>query len=285
MDHPTQLTNALSHSSGPVASYPHIHPTTEEYITPFSLAFTTSGTHFVAGSNSLISIFDVTRTNEGPVEKHQTIPSRKAVKVEGGVGFRGILSCLDISSDRLLAAGSFNRFIDIYTEEGRGERATVFHLAPDDGSLDSPNSESVHRARGTGITQVKWSSCGTYLYVAERRSDVILLYDIRVAGKRLSVLRGRRADTNQRLGFDITAIDGGEGHEVWAGGTDGRMRVWTKPYLREGDIAPEWDLEAHKGKRWIAPELVNGLLTFVCRSYCLKYCSSVWICCGDLCRS
>jgi len=94
---------------------------------------------------------------------------------------------------------------------------------------------------GAGITKVEWSPCGRYLYIAERKSDGALVYDIRVAGKRLGWLGGRKAVTWQRLGID--AVRAGEGHEVWAGGTDGKVRMWKGPSDKEGlvEASFEWD--------------------------------------------
>lgn len=234
-DQPLRLANALAPDAGIVASYPLIHPTTEAYIAPHSLTFTHAGTHFVTGSENLISVFDVSRNGQGPTEKHLTIPSKRNKMVGGGVGMKGIVSALSINNDGLLAAGTFSRCVALHASEGRGDRVAVFSIAGE--------SEEYSEMGGSGITQVLWSPCGRYLYVAERKSDGVLVYDIRVAGKRLGWLKGRQADTNQRL--DVEVVPTATGHEVWAGGSDGNVRVWSNPGDTEGALDPWAEWKAH----------------------------------------
>ncbi|KAI9705435.1 MAG: hypothetical protein M1836_006190 [Candelina mexicana] len=232
-DHPIRLTSALHPAS--LAIYPLICPTTEKYLTPHSLIFTHSGTHFLTGSDSLISVFDISRPGSGPTERHATIPSKRKKIVGGGVGMKGIVSCLNLSNRGVLAAGTFTRSVGLYDSQGSGDCIAVFSVAD--------NKDEEEGIGGAGVTQVLWSSCGTYLYVAERKSDGVLVYDIRVAGKRLGSLTGRRADTNQRLGVDV--VDNGRGNEIWAGGTDGTVRVWEHVGEMEGAQDPVREWRAH----------------------------------------
>ncbi|KAI9723956.1 MAG: hypothetical protein M1812_000674 [Candelaria pacifica] len=233
-DHPIRLTSALHPTL--LASYPLISPTTEKYLTPHSLLFTPSGTRFLTGSDCLISIFDISRLGSGPIERHATIPSKRKKIVGGGVGMKGIVSCLNISRTGLLAAGTFTRNVGLYDSQGSGGCVAVFSVA------DSNNNEE-GGIGGAGITQVLWSPCGTYLYVVERKSDGVLVYDIRVAGRRLGCLKGRKADTNQRLGVDV--VDAGTGDEIWAGGTDGVVRVWKHVAQTEGSQEAVREWKAH----------------------------------------
>ena len=219
------------------ATYPLIHGPTETYLTPHSLLFTRSGTHFLAGTDSLIALFDVSRPNSAPAALLPTIPSKRKVLVGGGVGMKGIVSALACSADGLLAAGTFTRCVGLYDAEGSGASIAVFGLA----------SEG---APGRGVTQLLWSPCGRYLYVAERDSDGVLVYDIRGAGKMLGRLRERGAGgTNQRLGVDLVS-PGAEGadHEVWAGGRDGCVRAWSLgEELGEAEGGPQMEWRAHDG--------------------------------------
>lgn len=160
------------------------------------------------------------------------------------MGMKGIVSTLDLSGAGLLTAGTFTRSVGLYDSAGQGDCIAVFSVA------DEQSSGAQTDIGGSGITQVRWSPCDRYLYVAERNSDGILVYDIRVAGKRLGCLRGRRADTNQRLGVDIVPTE--SGHEVWAGGTDGGIRIWANPWEVEGVRGPSWGWEAHDGEFCIA---------------------------------
>lgn len=173
----------------------------------------------------------------------KSIPSRRKKIVGGGVGMKGIISTLAMSSEGLLAAGTFNRWVGLYDSRGRGGSVGVF------GIQDNQETEESNSTYGAGITQVLWSPCGQYLCVVERGSDGIGVWDIRGSGKRLSWLKGRRARTMQRLGAEI--VD----RQLWAGGTDGVVRFWKNVGTREGMIDPEWEFMAHDGRIPLIPRL------------------------------
>ena len=144
---------------------------------------------------------------------------------------KGIVSALGMNMDGILAAGTFTRWVGLYDSYGCGGSAGVFSIATGD--------EDEKGSRGGGITQVLWSACGRYLCVIERASDGLGVWDVRGTGKRLAWLRGRGARTQQRLGAEIM------GKEVWAGGTDGVVRVWEGLGMKEGVVDPEWEFKAH----------------------------------------
>ena len=176
----------------------------------------------------MIATFDSSRPGQGPVERMVTASRR----VEGGV--KGIVSCLDMSSEGILAAGTFGRGVGLYGGWGRGGLVGAFQL---------PVGE------GTGVTQVKWSDGGRYLVVVERGSNGVGLWDVRSLGRgRLAWLEGREGRTNQRLGVDVIRRGNGSGFEVWAGGTDGKIKVWNGVGMSEGVMNPEWELQAHHGE-------------------------------------
>ncbi|KAL9096901.1 MAG: hypothetical protein Q9165_000865 [Trypethelium subeluteriae] len=235
-DLPIRISNPLA-GQEVVASYPLIHPTTEKYITPHSLAFCTQRNSFVAGSDSLISTFDLERAHDGPYNSTATIPSKRKKQKGGGVGMKGIVSALSISCDGILAAGTFTRNIGLYDDEGRGKALAVFSVASDDEELT-----------GKGVTQVLWSPCGQYLYVAERMSDVVQIYDIRMF-RRYGYLKGRQAMTNQRMDIDLRYVSPANGYEIWAGGKDGFVRAWlsSDQTAAEGQ-EPSFEWPAHIGK-------------------------------------
>lgn len=219
-----------------IASYPLVSPTTEQYIAPHSLIFPPDNpNHFFAGSDSLISTFDINRNGEGPLNKMPTTFSKRNKSVGSEMGMKGIVSALKISPEGLLAAGTFSRWIGLYDGYGRGGTVGVFKIGREN---DLAETKKYH---GTGITQVIWSFCGRYLCVVERESNGIGVWDVRVTGRRLAWLRGRCAKTNQRLEVDVF------GAEVWAGGTDGRVKVWEKLGIGEGDMDPKWQFRAHDG--------------------------------------
>lgn len=155
---------------------------------------------------------------------------------------KGIVSTMSISpsGDGVLAAGTFTRYIGLYASNGSGDTIATF-------SVEGTVADS--RIGGKGITQVLWSPCGRYLFVIERKSSGILVYDIRVTGQLVGWLEGRGGMTNQRLKADIVPGDERNATEVWAGGTDGRVRVWSDPsHVTENGRQPQWEKRVHDGK-------------------------------------
>lgn len=216
-----------------LASYKLIDHRTEEVMAPSSLIYTTDGTHFVCGTRNQISIFDLEYTDD-PVLNLRTIPSARNKLKDGGRGYKGIVSSLSIApSTGILAAGTRSRMVALYNAEGSGEQITHFPL-PGMVNRNKIHNEYLDGVIGNGVSQLKWSPCGRYLYVAERGSDALLVYDSRNFSFNLGYCVGRNAITKQKLGFDIWAGTGY--HEVWAGGVDGNVRVWRDPYLKEGAV-------------------------------------------------
>lgn len=168
------------------------------------------------------------RTRAGKAERKLT--------GEAGVGLAGLVTALAIGADGTLAAGTTGRQVGLWSSSGLGESIATFSLGEDNGQgMD-----------GSGVTQLAWSPCGRYLFVAERMSDALLVYDIRGAGKRLSWLRGRRAKTTQKLSFDIVNTET-QGLDIWAGGTDGVMRIWQDVKSKEGPVNADAEFQAHNG--------------------------------------
>lgn len=151
------------------------------------------------------------------------------------MGMKGIVSALAINKDGMLAAGTFSRWIGLYDTSGGGGASSIFPL----NEIEKSNEGGV--GQGTGITQLLWSPCSRYLCVVERNSDGVGVWDIRGSGQRLAWLRGRQALTPQRLEVEVM------GEEVWAGGTDGKIRVWEGLGMREGIVEPDRVFIAHGG--------------------------------------
>lgn len=237
-DQPITMTNALYYSAV-YASYPSVNPTTELYMPSNSLAFTRDGNHFIAGSISEIAIFDTWRNGEGPIVKHKTADSRKARKLYGSASMscKGRISALAISGDGILAAGSTEREIALYDHEGDGECLTAFSVAR---QLDG------EQVSGTGVSSLRWSPCNRYLIIAERQSDCIQVFDVRNTLQRVSTLTGREANTTQKLGIDVVSTTSGS--QVWAGGTDGVVKMWENPGLVAGDQIPQREMKVRKGQ-------------------------------------
>ena len=239
--------------SNKLASYKLIDHLTEAVLAPLSLAYSRDGNYFYAGHQNRINIFDLNHTND-PIVRIPTIPSANTNLKGGGRGFKGHITALSVSQSLtfhdagIIAAGSRTRYVGLYDGVG-GEEITHFALPGKSNGYtarDSPRNE----LSGDGVTSLKWSPDGTYLYIAERNSDSILIYDARKFSLALGHCAGRAALTNQKLGFDLytaTSTYGSASQEVWAGGTDGKIRVWMNPHLREGRIEADDVVEVGEG--------------------------------------
>ncbi|KAF9696224.1 hypothetical protein EKO04_005980 [Ascochyta lentis] len=241
----------------PLAAYKLINHLNEAVTAPLSLAYSPSGTHFFAGGQNSIATFDLTNTDD-PIHTIPTIPSRRNKLKGGGRGFKGYISALSISpptstsSEGLLAAGSRTRYIGIYDSLSGGE-ITHFSLP---GTVDGKKLRNANLAHvmGDGVSSLKWSPCVRYLYVAERQSDVLLIYDVRNFSLALGYCAGRRALSKQKLGFDVWNAGASPydvecvAHEVWAGGTDGKVRVWKDPYTKEGAVEADEVVDIEDGE-------------------------------------
>jgi telomerase Cajal body protein 1 len=252
-DHPVRLSSALTAQL--VSSYPLVHPTTEAYISPHSLTFSKSDSKFLAGSQSLISVFDLSRPGNGPIRSLRT-GTRKGIQFDqAGMKMNGIISALTIDpTSGVLAAGTFSRCIGLYGSVGEGDCLGVFSVA---------GTDADEKVRGQGVTQLIWSPCGRYLYIVERKSDGAMIYDIRKTGQLVGWLQGRHAMTNQRLGVGIVGVTDGDGHEIWAGGIDGVIRVWRNPHRREGGVKPDTTWNGHGGEFEQVCKSGNRMLTLI----------------------
>lgn len=228
-DVPITLRNAL-HYDIIHGTYPFVSPTTEEHLPPRSLAFTRDGRHFIAGSINVLATFDCTRTGEGPISTQKLRPGKGQVQHRSTwqLQRKGIVSTMSISTEGTLAVGTTEREVALFADDGLGECSTVFEL---------------EGRGGSGITGLKWSPDGQYLLVAERQSDVMQVFDIRNTQQRVASLVGRKADTPQVLGIDV--VPTAAGFEVWGGGTDGVVRMWSNPGSKGGAQSPDVDFEMH----------------------------------------
>lgn len=235
-DQPLRLSNAL-HFESTHARYPLVKQTTEQFLKASSLAFTADGRHFIAGSSGMISVFDTLADGCEPVVQQRT-HVRLNIASSTGMRSAGIVSALSLSTDNLLAAGTTEREVALYDHEGRGGCTTTFTVGQKSGEGD--------KLSGHGITKLAWSPSGIYLLVAERQSDVIQIYDVRNTFQRVAWLTGRKAQTPQRLGFDV--VPTAAGYEVWAGGVDGCVRMWVNPGSSAGEQVLDGALHVHDGK-------------------------------------
>ncbi|KAG6000012.1 hypothetical protein E4U21_006042 [Claviceps maximensis] len=239
---------SASGSDGLIAQYKLVRHETEQYITPASLVWPSPGTHFICGSANRIDYFDVSRHgSDGPVLTVPTIPSKRHISKGHGVGMKGTVSALAVTpstsqSGSLVAAGTRTRWMGLYDLHRSDGAVANWQISQTD--LPGPTGT----ASGQGIVQVIWSPCGRYLVINERRSNGLLLYDIRGSGKLLAVLTGRPANTQQKLTCDVfqghdAYCDGG--FEVWAGAQDGSVIVWENVGFQAAEMDPSWTWKPH----------------------------------------
>lgn len=206
-----------------LAAYPLVSPHTEAHEAPHALLVPPAAPHtFIAGARSLIAVFDLTRSGAPPLAAMRTVPTRRSPATT--TTMKGLVTALAVAGG-VLAAGTNTRQVGLYARDGGGETIGVFEV-PGGG--------------GRGVSSLRWSACGRYLYIAERVSDEVSVYDIRVTGLRVGSFRGRRALTNQRVDVDVA-----EGGQVFGGGTDGVVRVW-EPAGEQGGGEPVAEWQAHE---------------------------------------
>lgn len=244
-DIPIRLKNAL-HYDTTHAVYQFVNTKTEGFRPARSLAFTPSGSHFIAGSDNVVAAFDVARPDAGPISEYILSPGRRAPQTDTcRLSRRGWVSAMKASSGRLLAVGTTEREIAIFEHEGLGRCSHTFALESHE---------------GTGVTGLQWSPCGRYLLIAERNSDMIQVFDIRDSKQEVGRLVGRNARTMQVL--DIDVVPTAKGYEAWAGGVDGHVRMWSNPGEQEALHAPDANFNMHDCEYRKSGCCINVLMPF-----------------------
>ncbi|KAF2745498.1 hypothetical protein M011DRAFT_469553 [Sporormia fimetaria CBS 119925] len=267
------LYNPLSPTpTTPLSTYPLINPLHEALLPPTSLTYAPSGTHFLAGTDSLISLFSITHPSSPPLSQLRTTPSKGKYR-RSASGYKGVITSLSLSPDSsddhsILAAGTRSRWVALYDCFRLGSGGAQSEIVAVD--LNTGAGKRGRGRGGNGVTGVKWSPCAKYLYIAERGSDVVSIYDVRNFRHGLGWCMGRKADTNQKLGIDVFGYGGGGlwvggsggggQHEVWAGGSDGMLRYWRNPHWKEGGIEPDGEVEV--GRR-----AVTGVAVHPCGAF------------------
>lgn len=193
-----------------LSSYRYVCPDTEAYLPAYSLLIPPSQSNlFIAGGYSQLAIFDLHRSGDGPLRVLKTIPTKRTPATT--TTMKGMITALALAPETsVLAAGTYTRQIGLYADDGGGDCIGVFELAKDG-------------IAGKGVTGLRWGEEGRYLYVSERMSEVVQVFDIRGSGERVRVLRGRNAGSNARMEVDVTAMG-----DAVAGGTDGMVRIWER---------------------------------------------------------
>lgn len=147
-------------------------------------------------------------------------------------------SPMDANDGSIIAAGTWTRWMGLYDLHHTNKVVANWSIA---------NAESGFNIDlgGQGIVQTLWSPCGRYLIINERRSTGLLVYDIRGTGQLLSVLHGRKSNSQQKMTCDVFQSQNG-GFEVWAGSQDGSVAVWEGVGNHSEIAEPSWQWIAHE---------------------------------------
>lgn len=196
-----------------VASYVSVDRRSDEPRAACGLGYVCGGGMLACGVDGAVDVFDVTRPGRTPATRAET---RSRDDLDGG-GQRGLVSCVDAcpTENHLFCAGSYAGGRDaidcgVYDARAEGGRACSWS------------------ARGGGVTQVRWSVDGNFIYTASRRSDDILCVDVRNTLGVVYALKRAARGTNQRIRFDLEPC----GAHLVTGGVDGFVRAFD---LRTGE--------------------------------------------------
>ncbi|CAO3632134.1 unnamed protein product [Cunninghamella blakesleeana] len=207
-DHPVRLWDMMT---GKVRASYCVVDHRERFIGPNTISFNLDGSKIYCGYENMIEIFDTQIPGNNTSMKIATIPNRKNHRK----GQKGIISCIDFNQDRsgMYAAGSYSQSIGIYDERNHQLCLKLIEM------------------QGNGVTQVKFSLDGNYLFSTSRQSNVIECWDIRNTGNILYELN-RPGKTNQRISFDFDPT----GNVLVSGDQYGNLLAYDLTTIENQDI-------------------------------------------------
>lgn len=168
----------------------------DEVVPALSLCFSPDGQKIFSGFEKTIRIFDTIRPGRDFSEIKTAPPHTPKDEVQ-----KGLISCLDVHAN-ILAAGSYSKSVGLYDITGNNLCCLLL-------------------GQQGGVTQVKFSPDGTYLFTGARKDNEILCWDLRNTMD--VVCRFQRVvQTNQRFVFDIDPL----GLHLSTGSQDGNLLIY-----------------------------------------------------------
>jgi hypothetical protein len=188
-------TTTRSTTSGEVlASYKCIDPRSDDVIGACGVSYVDGYSKLACGCDGWVDAFDCARPGRDPATRVVTRGARNSDDVGAQRGLVSTLDCCPTEKD-VFACGSY------------GGSATAIDCGVYDLRVDGGRALS-WRAGGGGVTHIKWSVDGNFIYVASRRSDHISCVDVRHTGGVVYALERPGSRTNQRLRFDLEPCGG-----------------------------------------------------------------------------
>ncbi|KAG0041731.1 Telomerase Cajal body protein 1 [Gryganskiella cystojenkinii] len=219
-DHPVHLWDAFS---GELRCSYTIVDHCEVNVAPTALCFSLDGSKIYCGSNNMVEIFDTSRPGKDS-QKRPTVPTRKSKK-----GQKGVISCLAFNPDHsdLYAAGSYLKTIGLY--DARADELLLLLRDKSRPNKKKTNHEQSNGDQSTkdappmgGLTDLKFSPDGLYLYSASRMDSYLRCWDIRNTANVLYRLERPGEQTNQRISFDISC----DGRWLSSGDMNGDVSIF-----------------------------------------------------------
>jgi hypothetical protein len=188
-DHPIHLYDTTSNQIQ--ASY-KIHNLQDELASICTINYNAAHSHLFAGGNSFLYVFDLSN----PSQVLSSFPTNKDTTSSKPNPFqtKGMISSIESNPDYsgLFAIGTLSGDLSLYDERALSS------------SSRSPSSFlTVKNQSPYGISQLKWSSCGNYLFVNCRKNDSLCCYDVRNQKKAIGTMFRKSFANQQKMIMDI----------------------------------------------------------------------------------
>lgn len=198
-DHPIQLWDS---NTGQLRASYVAHNHLDELESSNCVAFNLDGTKIFCGANRMIRCFDLSY----PGKECTSMATSRSKKHKSGQ--KGIISEIRFNPQQteVYAAGSYSHSIGLYSEnQASASKSCLLQI-----------SDLEH-----GVTCLRWSPCGQYLWSGGRKSDSILCFDIRNTCQEVGRI-SRRLSTNQRMQFSLDLW----GNTLATGSEDGDLLIY-----------------------------------------------------------